>query len=84
MYVLVRSYLRKAFQIFNLGLIKKKDLNNLQSIYIEHISLINKLQFFIELRETSGANQEMSVTDTLKDLKYFMNLKAKLGKIFLH
>jgi hypothetical protein len=82
MYILVRSYLRKVFQIFNLGLIKKKDLNNLQSIYIEHISLINKLQFFIELRETFSTSQEMSVTDTLNDSKILYESKSENGQDF--
>jgi len=84
MYILFRSYLRKVFNILNLGLIKKEDLNNIQSIYIEHISLINKLDFYIELRDTLSTNLENSLTDTLSDSKYFMNQKAKLVKIFLH
>ena len=82
MYILARSYLRKVFNIFNLGLIKKKDLNNLQSIYIEHISLINKLDFYIELRDTLSTNLENSLTDTLKDSKILYESKSETGQDF--
>jgi len=82
MYILVRSYLRKVFQIFNLGLIKKKDLNNLQNIYIEHISLINKLDFYFELRNKLSTNLDISITDTLKDSKILYESKSETGQGF--
>ncbi|MEI6882367.1 MAG: FkbM family methyltransferase [Bacteroidota bacterium] len=82
MYILVRSYLRKVFNIFNLGLIKKKDLNNLYSIYIEHISLINKLDFYIELRDTLSTNLENSITNTLRDSKILYGSKSETGQDF--
>jgi FkbM family methyltransferase len=82
MYILFRSYLRKIFQIFNLGLIKNKDLNNLQSIYIEHISLINKMNFFIELRDTLSMNLENSNIEYLKDSRLLIESKSETGQDF--
>ena len=82
MYILIRSCLRKVFQIFSLGLIKRKDLDNLRSVDIEHFSLINKLQFFIELSETFGTNREVSVTDTSKDSKILYESKSETGQDF--
>ena len=82
MYILFRGYLRKIFQIFNLGLIKNKDLNNLQSIYIEHTSLVNKLNFFIELRDKLSMNSENSNIEYLKDSRLLIESKSETGQDF--
>ena len=82
MYILFRGYLRKIFQIFNLGLIKNKDLNNLQSIYIEHTSLVNKLNFFIELRDKLSMNSENSNIEYLKDSRLLIESKSEAGQDF--
>ena len=47
MYIFLRSFLRKVFSTFNLGLVKNKDLANLQQIFIDYTCLLNKLNFFL-------------------------------------
>ena len=47
MYIFLRSSLRKVFSFFNLGLVKNKDLANLQQIFIDYTCLLNKLEFFL-------------------------------------
>ena len=47
MYVFVRGLFRKLFSFFNLGLVKKKDLKNLNQIFIDYTCLLNKLSFFL-------------------------------------
>lgn len=44
---MLRSLLRKLFRVFNLGLIKSKDLMNLQQIFIDYTCLLNKLNFYL-------------------------------------
>jgi len=50
--------LRKVFSFFNLGLVKNKDLANLQQIFIDYTCLLNKLEFFLlfekKLNETKS------------------------------
>ena len=58
MYIFLRSSLRKVFSFFNLGLVKNKDLANLQQIFIDYTCLLNKLKFFLlfekKLNETKS------------------------------
>jgi FkbM family methyltransferase len=57
-YIFLRSSLRKVFSFFNLGLVKNKDLANLQQIFIDYTCLLNKLEFFLlfekKLNETKS------------------------------
>ena len=47
MYIFLRSFLRKVFSTFNLGLVKNKDLVNLQQTFIDFTCLLNKLNFYL-------------------------------------
>ena len=47
MYIFLRSFLRKVFSTFNLGLVKNKDLTNLQQIFIDYTCILNKLDFYL-------------------------------------
>ena len=44
---MVRSLLRKIFYLFNLGLVKHKDLTKLKQVFIDYTCLLNKLKFFL-------------------------------------
>jgi FkbM family methyltransferase len=46
MYIFLRRFLRSVFSAFNLGLVKNKDLINLQQTFIDYTCLLNKLNFF--------------------------------------
>jgi len=46
-YIMVRSLLRKVFYLFNLGLIKHRDLTKLNQVFIDYTCLLNKLNFFL-------------------------------------
>ena len=48
MYIFLRSFLRKIFQAFNLGLTKHRDLANLHQVFIDYTCLLNKLDFFFK------------------------------------
>ena len=48
MYIFLRSFLRKIFQVFNLGVIKHRDLANLHQVFIDYTCLLNKLDFFFK------------------------------------
>jgi hypothetical protein len=45
-YIFLRSILRIILQLFNLGLVKKHDLNRLHEIQISYQCLVGKLAFF--------------------------------------
>jgi len=45
-YILLRSFLRKVFSIFKLGLVKNRDLKYLQQSFIDYTCLLNKLNFY--------------------------------------
>ena len=47
MYIFLRSFLRKVFSTFHLGLVKNKDLINLQQTFIDYTCLLNKLNFYL-------------------------------------
>ena len=44
---MVRKLLRNFFYLLNLGLVKRKDLVNLQQTFIDYTCLLNKLNFFL-------------------------------------
>jgi len=44
---MVRSLLRKVFCLFNLGLVKHRDLTKLNQVFIDYTCLLNKLNFFL-------------------------------------
>jgi len=70
-YIYLRSLLRKVFFFFNLGLVKNKDLANLQQIFIDYTCLSNKLDFILlferKLNETKS--KTFGVTNFLVESK---------------
>ena len=71
MYIYLRSLLRKVFSFFNLGLVKNKDLANLQQTFIDYTCLSNKLDFILlferKLNETKS--KTFGVTNFLVESK---------------
>ena len=47
MYIFLRGLLRKVFYFFNLGLVKNRDLLNLQQTFINYTCILNKLNYFL-------------------------------------
>lgn len=47
MYIFFRSLLRTIFSTFNLGLVKNRDLRNLQQTFINYTCMLNKLSFYL-------------------------------------
>ena len=52
----MRSCLRRIFFIFNLGLVKRPDLNHLHQTQIAYQCLVHKLDFYLELRDRAQQN----------------------------
>lgn len=51
MYIIIRKLLRNFFHLFNLGLVKRKSLANLNQVFIDYTCLLNKLNFFLILEK---------------------------------
>jgi FkbM family methyltransferase len=89
----VRNLLKKIFYIFNLGLVKHKDLINLQQVFIDYTCLQNKLDFFFlfekKLNETkieplSGMNFLVeSKSQNGQDLFALLSNDFKKGGVFI-
>ena len=48
---MVRKLLRNFFSVFNLGLVKRNSLANLNQVFIDYTCLLNKLNFFLMLEK---------------------------------
>lgn len=48
---MIRKLLRNFFYLFNLGLVKRKSLANLNQVFIDYTCLLNKLNFFLILEK---------------------------------
>jgi hypothetical protein len=85
--------LRKVFSFFNLGLVKNKDLANLQQIFIDYTCLLNKLEFFLlfekKLNETKSelfSNINFLVeskSQNAQDLFALLSNDFKKGGVFI-
>jgi hypothetical protein len=82
-YIFLRSSLRRLFSTFNLGLVKRNDLNFLRQTQIAHQCLVNKLDFFIEPQDRAQKIVKIQVLKYLTSRIYSSNLKVKTGKICL-
>ncbi len=76
MYIFVRKLLKKFFYIFNLGLVKHKDLTNLQQVFIDYTCLQNKLDFFM-LFEKKLNETDVELTS---DINYLVESKSQNGQ----
>lgn len=66
MYIFLRSFLRKVFSIFSLGLVKTKDLIHLQQIFIDYTCLQNKLNFYLlATKRLDQINSKLSDSNNL-------------------
>lgn len=76
MYVFLRSFLRKVFSIFNLGLVKNKDLIKLQQTFVDYTCLLNKLNFYLlfdkKLDEIKGKSYS--------DINFLVESKSQNGQ----
>lgn len=89
----MRNLLKKIFYIFNLGLVKHKDLKNLQQVFIDYTCLQNKLDFFFlfekKLNETkieplSGMNFLVeSTSQNGQDLFALLSSDFKKNGVFI-
>lgn len=74
----MRQILRKFFSIFNLGLVKSKDLELLHQIFVDFTCLTNKLNFFLFCKKNSELlNLEKFMTSNL-----LINSKSQNGQDF--
>jgi FkbM family methyltransferase len=72
----VRNLLKKIFYIFNLGLVKRKDLTNLQQVFIDYTCLHNKLDFFMLFeKKLNEIDNEL-----LSDINYLVESKSQNGQ----
>ena len=76
----MRSCLRKILSIFNLGLVKKLDLNHLHQTQIAHQCLVHKLGFYLELRDRAQQNLEKSSFEVLNQSDLLLESKSENGQ----
>ena len=76
MYISLRSFLRKVFSIFNLGLVKNKDLINLQQTFIDYTCLLNKLNFFLLFDKKLDEIKSKSYSD----INFLVESKSQNGQ----
>ena len=76
----MRSCLRRIFLIFNLGLVKRPDLNLLHQTQIAHQCLVHKLGFYLELRDRAQQNLEKSSFEALNQSDLLLESKSENGQ----
>lgn len=76
----MRSCLRRIFSIFNLGLVKRPDLNHLHQTQIAHQCLVNKLGFYLELRDHAQQNLDKSSFEVLNQPNLLLESKSENGQ----
>ena len=72
--------MRRIFLIFNLGLVKRPDLNHLHQTQIDHQCLIHKLDFFLKLRDRAQKNLENSIFEILNQSNLLLESKSENGQ----
>jgi FkbM family methyltransferase len=90
---MARKLLRNFFYLFNLGLVKRKELVNLQQTFIDYTCLLNKLNFFLlfdkklsEIKSKSYSNIEFlfeSKSQNGQDLFALFSNDFKSSGIFI-
>ena len=76
MYIFLRSFLRKVFSIFKLGLVKNKDLRNLQQTFIDYTCLLNKLNFYLLFEKKLDKVKSKSTVD----INFLVESKSQNGQ----
>lgn len=76
----MRSCLRRIFFIFNLGLVKKPDLNHLHQTQIAHQCLVHKLNFYLELRDRAQQTLDKSSFEILNQSNLLHESKSENGQ----
>ena len=66
--------------MFNLGLVKKNDLNHLHKTQIAHHCLVSKLDFFLVLRDYAQKNLENSIPEILNSPNLLLESKSETGQ----
>ena len=66
--------------MFNLGLVKRNDLNFLRQTQIAHQCLVNKLDFFLELQDRAPKNPESSSFEILNQPNLLLESKSENGQ----
>jgi len=74
-YIFLRGLIRKIFSFFNLGLVKNRDLENLNQIFIDYTCLINKLNFFLLFEKINEIKNE-----SLRGTKLLFESKSQNGQ----
>jgi len=74
-YIFLRCLIRKIFSFFNLGLVKNRDLENLNQIFIDYTCLINKLNFFLLFEKINEIKNE-----SLRGTKLLFESKSQNGQ----
>jgi len=72
----VRNLLKKIFYIFNLGLVKHKDLINLQQVFIDYTCLQNKLDFFFLFEKKLNETK----IEPLSGMNFLVESKSQNGQ----
>ena len=76
----MRSCLRRIFFIFNLGLVKRPDLNHLHQTQIAYQCLVHKLDFYLELRDRAQQNLDKSSFEVLNQSNLLHESKSENGQ----
>ena len=79
MYIFLRSFLRKIFRVFNLGLIKHRDLATLHQVFIDYTCLLNKLNFFFKFNAIWIDSKNMPS----KNFNFLLDSKSQNGQDLL-
>jgi FkbM family methyltransferase len=79
-YIFLRSSLRRIFSMFNLGLVKRNDLNYLRQTQIAHQCLVNKLDFFLDLQDRAQKKSESSSFEILNQPNLLLESKSENGQ----
>ena len=70
----------RFFSIFNLGLVKRPDLNQLHQIQIAHQCLVHKLGFYLELPDRAQQNLDKSSFEVLNYSNLLLESKSENGQ----
>ena len=76
----MRSCLRRIFFIFNLGLVKRPDLNLLHQTQIAHQCLVHKLGFYLELGDRAQQNLDKSSFEVFNQSNLLLESKSENGQ----
>lgn len=76
LYIHLRSLLRKVFSLFNLGLVKNKDLANLQQVFIDYTCLLNKSNFYLLFDKKLDEIK----SESYSDINFLVESKSQNGQ----